>query len=67
MGAMISALTVTTQGSGPEPIPFKQLTVESLTAAFLFVLTPEAQSSAKRLGSLIRNEVRVDYSFGLLV
>lgn len=43
-------------GAGPEPIPFKHLTSDSLAAALRKALTPEALEKAKKLGESIAKE-----------
>ncbi|KAL2062308.1 hypothetical protein VTL71DRAFT_6574 [Oculimacula yallundae] len=50
-GAMVARA-----GAGPSPIPFKDLTVESLTAGILEALKPETLERAKILGDRIREE-----------
>jgi sterol 3beta-glucosyltransferase len=45
-------------GAGPEPIPHRELTAESLRAAIDFVLSPGAKRAAVRLAEQICNEVR---------
>jgi hypothetical protein len=44
-------------GAGPKPIAHKDLTVEALTEAIQYVLKPEAQAAAQKLGEKIRSEV----------
>ena len=43
-------------GAGPPPIPFKELTAESLANAILYALKPETLERAKELGERIREE-----------
>lgn len=43
-------------GAGPDPVPFKHLTSDSLAAALLKALTPEALEKAKKLGESIAQE-----------
>ncbi|KAH7311031.1 UDP-glucose,sterol transferase [Rhexocercosporidium sp. MPI-PUGE-AT-0058] len=43
-------------GAGPSPIPFKDLTAETLTAGILEALRPETLERAKELGNRIREE-----------
>ena len=50
-GAMVARA-----GAGPPPIPFKDLTADTLTAAILEALKPETLERAKELGHRIREE-----------
>jgi hypothetical protein len=43
-------------GAGPDPVPFKHLTSDSLAAALKKALTPEALEKAKKLGESIARE-----------
>jgi hypothetical protein len=43
-------------GAGPDPVPFKHLTSDSLAAALGKALTPEALEKAKQLGASIAKE-----------
>jgi hypothetical protein len=47
---------VATAGAGPKPIPKKDISVERLTAAIRFCLTPEALAAARRLAASIGAE-----------
>ena len=47
---------VATAGAGPKPIPQKELTVENLTEAIRYCLTPEALEAAGRISTSIRSE-----------
>lgn len=44
-------------GAGPEPIPQKQLNVESLKAAIEFAISPSAKAAAQRMAQQIQSEV----------
>lgn len=44
-------------GAGPKPISHKNLTIENLTEAIEFCLTPRAQLAARKMGADIRGEV----------
>lgn len=50
-GAMVARA-----GAGPDPIPYKKLSVENLTEAIQFSISPETQARAKELGDKIRDE-----------
>ncbi|KAH9211503.1 hypothetical protein DL95DRAFT_341666 [Leptodontidium sp. 2 PMI_412] len=50
-GAMVARA-----GAGPSPIPFKDLSAESLAAGILEALKPETLERAKELGNRIREE-----------
>ena len=43
-------------GAGPDPVPFKHLTSDSLAEALGKALTPEALEKAKKLGESIAKE-----------
>ena len=43
-------------GAGPQPVPFKHLTADSLSAALMKALAPEALQKAKKLGESIAKE-----------
>lgn len=43
-------------GAGPDPIPFKRMTAESLTTSIEFALRPESIEAAKAMSEQIRNE-----------
>jgi UDP:flavonoid glycosyltransferase YjiC (YdhE family) len=43
-------------GAGPDPVPYKHLTADSLSAALLKALAPEALTKAKILGESISKE-----------
>ncbi|PYH93363.1 UDP-glucose,sterol transferase [Aspergillus ellipticus CBS 707.79] len=43
-------------GAGPVPVPYKQLTVEKLTAAINKALEPETLAKAKQIGEEMRTE-----------
>lgn len=47
---------VSTAGAGPDPIPQKDITVESLSEAIRFCLTPEALTAAGRIAVRIQSE-----------
>lgn len=47
-------------GAGPEPIPQQQITVEILTEAIRYCLTPEALAAAERISESIRDESGVE-------
>ena len=44
-------------GAGPKPIPHKQLNLHTLAEAIRFVMRPEAQAAAQKLGEKISSEV----------
>jgi hypothetical protein len=50
-GAMVARA-----GAGPDPIPFKQMTAETLTKSMQFALKPETLERAKELANQIQNE-----------
>ncbi|OTB17502.1 glycosyltransferase family 1 protein [Daldinia sp. EC12] len=54
-GAMVARA-----GAGPEPIPYKKLTAESLAKAIKMALMPETQERARELGEKIREEKGTD-------
>ncbi|KAK5998061.1 Sterol 3-beta-glucosyltransferase UGT80B1 [Cladobotryum mycophilum] len=43
-------------GAGPEPVPFKEMTAESLAASITFCLKPETQVAAKKMAQNISEE-----------
>jgi UDP:flavonoid glycosyltransferase YjiC (YdhE family) len=47
-------------GAGPEPIPYKMLTAESLAEGIRQALLPETQARARELGEKIREEKGAD-------
>ena len=47
---------VATAGAGPDPIPQKDITVENLTEAIRYCLTPEALTAAGRIAASIQSE-----------
>lgn len=47
-------------GAGPDPVPFKHLTSDSLSKAVLKALTPEALEKARTLGESIAQEEGAD-------
>ncbi|CAM1502690.1 Fc.00g074660.m01.CDS01 [Cosmosporella sp. VM-42] len=47
---------VATSGAGPRPIPHKQLTIQNLSKAIQFCLTPQAASAAAKLASRMKME-----------
>lgn len=47
---------VATAGAGPKPIPQKEITVENLTEAIRYCLTPEALEAAERISASIQSE-----------
>jgi sterol 3beta-glucosyltransferase len=50
-------------GAGPEPIPQKQLNVESLKAAIEFAISPSAKAAAQRMAQQIQSEIAIRPSF----
>jgi hypothetical protein len=50
------AAMIAKAGAGPGPLPFKELTSESLTEAIAFALRPETNEAAKELASKIKAE-----------
>ncbi|RYP26948.1 hypothetical protein DL767_007870 [Monosporascus sp. MG133] len=54
-GAMVARA-----GAGPDPIPYRKLTVEGLAEAIRTAMKPETQARAKELGSRIREEKGTD-------
>jgi hypothetical protein len=47
---------VASNGAGPSPVPFKQLTTETLTEALRFCLQPSAKEAAQRVAAQMRRE-----------
>ncbi|KAG8763486.1 hypothetical protein FRC11_002889 [Ceratobasidium sp. 423] len=47
------------RGAGPAPIPHKQLTTHVLVGAIKSALSDETKAAARRVGDLIRNELRL--------
>lgn len=47
---------VATAGAGPDPIPQKDITIENLTEAIRYCLTPEALTAAGRIATSIQSE-----------
>lgn len=47
-------------GAGPEPIPYASLTVENLTAAVKFCLTPGAEAAAQIIAVIMKGESGVN-------
>lgn len=47
-------------GAGPEPIPYRSLTSQSLAQAILFCLQPEAAVAAARIADSLAQENGVD-------
>lgn len=47
---------VATAGAGPDPIPQKDITIENLTEAIRYCLTPEALTAAGRIAASIQSE-----------
>lgn len=43
-------------GAGPDPLPFRQMTAESLAASILFALKPEVQMAVQEMAQQISNE-----------
>ena len=43
-------------GAGPEPVPFKKMTAESLAASITFALKPEVQEGAQKMAQDIKKE-----------
>ncbi|EPQ50594.1 UDP-Glycosyltransferase/glycogen phosphorylase [Gloeophyllum trabeum ATCC 11539] len=53
-------LMVNRAGAGPPPIPQKELSVQNLTSAIRYAMTPAATQAAKRLGDQIGTESGVE-------
>lgn len=51
---------VAAAGAGPKPIPQQQLTVETLSEAITYCLSPEASRAAEEIASKIQSETGVE-------
>ncbi|KAF5643402.1 sterol glucosyltransferase [Fusarium tjaetaba] len=51
---------VASNGAGPSPIAYKSISVEKLSSAIKFCLSPEAQAAANRIASQMRQESGVN-------
>ncbi|ENH64141.1 Sterol 3-beta-glucosyltransferase [Fusarium oxysporum f. sp. cubense race 1] len=51
---------VASNGAGPPPIAYKSISVEKLSSAIKFCLSPEAQAAANRIASQMRQERGVE-------
>jgi hypothetical protein len=47
-------------GAGPAPIPYASLTVDNLTTAVRFCLTPNAEAAAQKIAVIMKAESGVD-------
>ncbi|KAF4950018.1 hypothetical protein FGADI_8464 [Fusarium gaditjirri] len=51
---------VASNGAGPPPIAYKSISVDKVSSAIKFCLSPEAQAAAKRIATQMRQESGVD-------
>ncbi|KAF4337198.1 sterol glucosyltransferase [Fusarium beomiforme] len=51
---------VASNGAGPQPIAYKSISVDKLSSAIQFCLSPEAQSAANRIATQMREERGVE-------
>lgn len=47
---------VANAGAGPEPIPFKKLTVQNLAEGISYCMTPQARSAARAIAEQMKSE-----------